>query len=165
MISESTKVQEILFVIILLALIMVRCISSPHSPQIFPLKSPFQSVITPVTQHLPQPAPGTGVILGMLKVENTNQPMVGIELYLAQHIGATQDTPIYKLDPDSAPHVITGGEGRFVFKDIPPGRYAIVIWTPFNSFLVRNPATGSELVIDVEPDRVYDVGILFERYP
>jgi len=152
--------QKLFLFVILLSLL--RC---APGPQISPLKSSMQSVSTLIPQQIPQPAPGTGVIVGMLKLEHTNQPMVGIELYLAQHIGATQDTPIYKLDPNSAPHAITGYDGRFVFKDIPPGRYAIVVWNPFNSFLVRNPATGSELVIEVGPDQVYDVGILFERYP
>jgi len=154
--------QGVLLLILFASLIIARCTSSP---QISPLESPLQSDNTPTPQQLLRPAPGTGVIVGMLKVEHTSQPMVGVELYLAQHIGVTQDTPLYNLDPDNAPHAITGDDGRFVFKDVPPGRYAIVIWNPFNSFLARNPATGLELVIDVRSDQVYDVGILFERYP
>jgi hypothetical protein len=145
-------------------LIVVGC--KPNA-QNSPLNSPLQPFSTPMPMpvQLPRPAPGTGVIGGVLKIEHTDQPMVGVDLYLARNIGVTKDTPIYNLEPDSAPHAITGDDGRFVFKDVPPGRYAIVIWNPFNSFLARDPATGLEMVIDVEPDQVYDIGTLFEPHP
>jgi hypothetical protein len=103
--------------------------------------------------------------MGILKVEHTDQPMAGAELYLALHIGVDEDTPMYSLEPDSAPHAAVEDNGRFVFKDVPPGRYAIVVWNPFNSFLALDPKTGLELVIDVRPDQVYDVGTLFEPHP
>lgn len=129
--------------------------------------SSLQSVSEPLAtaEMVLQPAPGTSIITGMLKVEHTNQPMVGVELYLASHIGADESTPMYSLEPDSSPHTTVQDDGRFIFKDVPPGRYAIVIWNPFNSFLARDPVTGSELVIDVEANHVYDEGTLFEPLP
>jgi hypothetical protein len=163
MLNGAKKRQGVFPLIVLVILIIAGC--APNS-QLSPLKSPFLVIDTPYKlSKLPHPAPGTSVIVGVLKLEHTNQPMVSVELYLAQHIGITQDAPIYKLDLDNAPRAITRNDGSFVFEEVPPGRYAIVIWSPFNSFLARNPATGSELVIDVEPDRIYDIGTLYERYP
>jgi hypothetical protein len=150
-----------------LLIVLMAIISCKPDIRSSPLNRPIQpfNILTSTPAQLPQPAPGTSIISGILKIENTDQPMVGVELYLAQHIGVTPDTPIYKLDLESAPYAITGDNGRFIFEDVPPGRYAIVIWIPFNSFLVRNPTTGSELLIDVEPNRIYDIGTLYERHP
>ncbi len=155
--------KKILLLFILMLALLTAC-----NPQtgVSPLTSPVQPTATPTTAPLvPKPAPGTAVVTGVMNIEHTDQPMIGVELYLGQHIGATPDTPMYALEPDSAPYAMTDDRGRFVFKDVPPGRYAIVVWNPFNSFLARNPATGVELVLDLKPDQVYDVGTLFEPLP
>lgn len=146
---------------------MLILVSCWPGTQVSPLNSPLQPTgwSEPTLVPPPKPAPGTGVIIGVIKVEHTNQPMAGVELYLARHIGATPDTPMYSMEPGSAPRAIVGDNGQFMFKDVPPGRYAIVVWNPMNSFLARDPATGRELVIDVQPDQVYNVGTLFEPHP
>jgi len=156
--------KKLLPFILLGLLLLTGCKAQPG---VSPLNSPFQPTATPAptASALPRPAPGTGVVGGILKIEHTDQPMQGVELYLGQHIGATPDTPMYSMDPSSAPHAITDEQGHFVFKDVPPGRYAIVVWNPFNSFLARDPATGLELIVEVKPDQVYEVGTLFEPLP
>lgn len=153
-----------LWLVFAVILILVSC--QPDT-QVSPLNSPLQPAggSEPTSVPPPKPAPGTGIIIGVIKVEHTNLPMAGVELYLARHIGITPDTPMYSMEPDSAPHATVGDNGQFVFKDVPPGRYAIVVWNPLNSFLARDPATGRELVIDVQPDQVYNVGTLFEPHP
>lgn len=148
-------------------LLLMVCCKPGVDVQISTLQSPLQPVglSEPAITPVPQPAPGTGIIVGVIKIEHTDQPMTGVELYLARHIGSTPDTPMYSLEPDSAPRATVADNGQFIFKNVPPGRYAIVVWNPFNSFMVRNPATGLELVIDVQPDQVYNVGTLFEPHP
>ncbi len=151
-----------------LLLILGLLVACKPGSQVSPLNSPLQPTPTPtekISYALPRPAQGKAVIGGVMMVENTETPMMSVELYLANHIGSTPDTPIYTLDPSSAPRAMTDNEGRFVFKDVPPGRYAIVVWNPFNSFLARNPQTGLEVIIDAQPDQVYDVGTLYEPLP
>ena len=154
----------LVWVIVVIMLLLVCC-----KPDIG--VSPLHSSLQPVSVSKPtsilsiQPAPGTATVVGILKIEHTDQPMAGVELYLALHIGVDENTPIYSLEPSSAPHAVVENNGRFVFKDVPPGRYSIVVWNPFNSFLVRDPKTGLELVIDVRPNQIYDLGILFEPLP
>lgn len=154
------------FLMVLLSLgLLVAC---KPGPQVSPLNSPLQPTATPTAKPvlmLPQPAPGTAVIGGILMIEHTDTPMMGVELFLANHIGSTPDTPMYSMDPSSAPKAVTENDGRFVFKDVPPGRYAIVVWNPFNSFLARDPKTGLELIVDVQADKTYDVGTLYEPQP
>lgn len=150
---------------LLLSITMLSCQSHKENSSLQSLSEQGLSEPLATAETVLQPAPGTSIVTGMLKVEHTNQPMVGVELYLASHIGADESTPMYSLEPDSSPHTTVQDDGRFIFKDVPPGRYAIVVWNPFNSFLARDPVTGSELVIDVQADQVYDVGTLFEPLP
>ncbi|MEM4234887.1 MAG: carboxypeptidase-like regulatory domain-containing protein [Candidatus Methanomethylicaceae archaeon] len=146
--------------IILTSLVSCKENSTPSlTPSILPTQ-PRESY-TPI----PKPEMGTSIILGVLKVEHTNQPMSGVELFLANHIGSTTDTPLYNLEPDSAPHAIVDSRGQFVFKNVKPGRYTIVVWNPFNSFLLRDPQTGFEFVIEVQPDQVYNIGTFYEPHP
>ncbi len=146
-------------------LLLVAC---KPAPGVSPLNSPIQPTATPTVQSkpsLPEPTEGMAVIGGVIKVEHTEQPMQGVELYLANHIGSTPDTPMYSMDPSSAPHALTDDNGHFVFTDVKPGRYAIVVWNPFNSFLARDPETGLELIIEAAPNQTYDVGTLYEPMP
>lgn len=156
------------WMILILMSLQFSCQSNSRiSPLNSQLNNPLRptDVSEPVSTPLPRPKPGTGIIVGVMKIRHTDQPMVGVELYLARHIGVTPDTPLYTMELDNAPHAITDANGRFIFKDVPPGRYAIVIWNPISSFLVRNPATGLELVIDVQPDQIHNLGVLFESQP
>lgn len=161
LISRYPPTLWLIFAVILL---LVSCKPDVRTS---PLSSPLKPAngVDPVVARRLKPAPGTGIIIGVIKIEHTDQPMAGVELYLARHIGITPDTPMYSIEPESAPRATVEDNGWFIFTDVPPGRYAIVVWNPLNSFLVRNPVTGSELVVDVQPDQVHNVGILFEPLP
>jgi hypothetical protein len=100
-----------------------------------------------------------------MQVENTGTPMVGAELFLGAHIGATADDPLYGMDPSAAPRTVTDEQGRFVFRDIEPGKYAIILWHPYNSSMVRDPKTQDPLEVSVTAGEVIDVGTLVEPHP
>lgn len=166
MTARHFKTILVLPLLLILLMSLVGCvpisqISTLHSPL---APAPLTHAV-PTGNGLPQPTEGKAVIRGVMRIIHTDTPMVGVELYLANHIGSTPETPMYGMDPSNAPHAITDSEGRFVFKDISPGHYAIVLWNPFNSFLVRDPKTGLHLTIDAQPDQVYDVGDLYESLP
>ncbi len=154
------------FVVVLMG-VMLLVLGCNPSPQVSPLNSPVQpAVASPEpTYEAPAPASGKGVITGILNIQNTEQPMANVELYLGTHIGASVDTPMYSLDPSTAPKAMTDENGRFAFKDVDPGFYVIIIWNPFNSFMVRDASTGAELTINLQADQVFDAGVLWESLP
>lgn len=151
-----------------LLLVLTLLVGCEPGPYVSPLNSPILPSPSPayeVSRELPQPAEGKAILTGVLKVEHTDTAMMGVELYLANHIGATPDTPMYSMDPSSAPRTATDNEGYFVFRDVPPGHYAIVVWSPFNSFLIRDPKTKLSFALDVQPNQVYDIGTFYEPLP
>lgn len=161
----QTMLKKALMVVLMGMLLLV--LGCNPTPQVSPLDSPIQpAVASPEpTFEAPEPSSGKGVITGVLNIANTEQPMANVELYLGNHIGATTDTPMYSLDPSTAPKTITDENGRFIFKDVDPGFYVIIIWNPFNSFMVRDASTGAELSINLQTDQVFDAGVLWESLP
>lgn len=154
------------FVVVLMG-VMLMALGCNPSPGVSPLDSPVQpAVVSPEpTYEVPVPASGKGVITGILNIQNTEQPMANVELYLGTHIGASVDTPMYSLDPSTAPKAMTDENGHFTFKDVDPGFYVIIIWTPFNSFMVHDASTGAELTVNLQADQVFDAGLLWESLP
>lgn len=141
----------ILFMSLIFVLMALFIIQKNHGSNNYKHASKQVSVLTPYSS----------IIKGILKADHNNRPLSGVELYLARHIGAKKDAPIYGLDPGSAPHTITEDDGSFVFVDVPEGRYVIVIWNPFNSFVIIDQNSGKEIVIEAKSNKIYDIGVLF----
>jgi hypothetical protein len=137
-------------------------IETPVSPSaVEPAGTPVAQM-TVVVPTPPTPQTGKGVIYGQLFLEGVELPMLGVELYLGDHIGVQDDVPLYGLDPESAQHTLVVDGGYFVFDDVPPGRYVLVVWNAASPRLARNPDTGVPLDLTMEPDQVINVGVLAE---
>ncbi len=111
----------------------------------------------------PTPRPGTGTVVGKLDWgAQENPPYNAQDLYLGRLIRASQlDVAqavsfTYGVDPQTAIH---NPDGTFAFTDIPPGSYALVIWTPGFSFVIENPE-GGLITVTVEADKTTDLGMI-----
>jgi hypothetical protein len=51
-------------------------------------------------------------------------------------------------------------QGDFIFKDIVPGKYGIMIWNPLTAASISDPKTGKTLFVDILPNQVLDLGLL-----
>jgi hypothetical protein len=86
----------------------------------------------------------------------------GGDLYLATFIQANQPEakPVIAFsegqNPKATNQII---DGTFVFTDVTPGEYALVVSNPYNSFVVEEPGGGSKLVT-VQADQVNDLGTI-----
>jgi hypothetical protein len=96
---------------------------------------------------------GTGLIVGRLFNEATRRPAGGVWLYLGEVIGP-EDNPQVIFDIGRAHVTISNDNGVFYFRDVPPGRYAIVIWTPATSFLLNQPNSEFTLLFSVAANEV-----------
>ncbi|MCU0520260.1 MAG: hypothetical protein MUF84_06170 [Anaerolineae bacterium] len=165
--------MRILVVLFLSGLLLAGCTEAtivPPEPMasVSPLLTEISPISTVVTLGAPDeftppaPAEGRAIITGRLGVENTRQPMAGIEVYLGDHIGSTDDTPLYGFDPGVAPRTVVGDDGRFVFPDVLPGRYVLIIWNAVSPMLARDADLGTPLDITVEAGQTTDLGLLLE---
>jgi hypothetical protein len=84
-------------------------------------------------------------------------------LYLAPvnpEKGSSQQPFIY-FSRTSNPMAIQDLEnGRFIFKDVNPGQYAVVVWSPGGSFFLEDSG-GDTLLIEGKMDMVNDLGVIF----
>ncbi len=111
---------------------------------------------------IPKPSNGKAVVTGQLLVEGVQgKPYLGA-LYLASTIPpSTPDFPplVSFSEQTDQLGVMDVNTGRFLFKDVAPGTYAIVLWTPFGG----NPlldSSGGTLLFDVKSDETKDLGII-----
>ncbi len=110
---------------------------------------------------IPTPSSKTGVITGkLLSGVSDPQPFI-TDLYLGHAIQPDQPgyDPIISFSEDSDPKAdqdpITG---EFVLSGIEPGTYALVIWTPVASTVIRDQNTGGFLLFEVEEGTLIDLG-------
>jgi hypothetical protein len=111
---------------------------------------------------VPAPSSGLAVITGQLmSAGETNKPYIAT-LYLAS---VKQDDdpshpPEINFSAKSDPMAIQDIEtGNFVFKDVNPGQYAIVVWSPGKSFFLKD-ASGTTIIVEGKADEVNDLGVI-----
>lgn len=122
---------------------------------------------TPVAIQLPEslviPEPGndTGIVVGQLVSGADQTPFLGA-LYLARTITADKaDQPrIVAFSDSTDPLAVQDQGGHFLFVDITPGVYALVIWNPVTSTVIQDEETKEYKLIDVKAGEVTDLGTI-----
>jgi hypothetical protein len=92
------------------------------------------------------------------------QPAVGSILYLGEYVGLDAN-PLVVLDVAQHEYTEVGEEGRFCFRAVGSGRYALIVWSAVESALLSDPATGYSLAVEVMPSEVTDVGLIYTPIP
>jgi hypothetical protein len=119
---------------------------------------------------IPTAAAGKGVVHGVLLHTNTQKPITedeGIQLFLAPIMRSSNDAvTVAGLDKTTAPRALPDSNGTFVFTDVAPGEYALVLVTPLTESLIRDPADANrDLIVKIAPDQTTDLGSLYIQYP
>lgn len=113
--------------------------------------------------NVPSPNNGLAIISGrLLKAGQSNIPYVSA-LYLAPVVTSDvpNQTPEIKFSLKSNQLAIQNIlSGQFIFTDVSPGKYAIVMWTPGKSTFL-NDSNGTPVIIEAKPDEVNDIGIIY----
>lgn len=145
----------------LLVLTLSACETSARqsSPAPYPLTEPsFPPIIVIPTPSAPNKATVTGILLVK---GNPPRPVVGALLYLADIIPEARGTPwLAGFERQFSPRTQTDNAGRFVFLDVPAGKYSLVLDRVSQAFLLRNPQDESDLLFEPEPGQVLDLGNL-----
>ena len=116
----------------------------------------------PESLDIPEPASDRGIVTGQLLTPGPGgSPYIG-SLYLASTITSDQEgfPPIVAFSDQTDPLAIQDRTGRFLFSDVPPGIYALVIWNPVSSTVIEEPGTNDYLVFEVEAGEVTDLGVI-----
>lgn len=146
------------------------CKSLVSTPFISPFPAPSTNALISPLPHsppaiteviVPTPRQEYGIVRGRIMVESNVNMVIG-ELFLAESVQTSDpNIRVPALDIDHAPKAYFQRQtGDFIFTDVPPGTYGLVVWEPFNSFLVDDPETGGTLFISVKANDILDLGEL-----
>ncbi|MEM2676118.1 MAG: hypothetical protein QXT10_06470 [Candidatus Bathyarchaeia archaeon] len=118
----------------------------------------------------PLPTPSSSdvaIISGRLlrDLGSHSEPMVGTKILLASVLRAEDGTPIMVgASEETSPAAITAENGAFIFTDVIPGTYGIVVVTPIGLFLIRDKM-GKDFLFTVQPGAVLDLGEVHTTLP
>lgn len=114
----------------------------------------------PETYEIPETSANTGVIIGQFKDINTGEPLKFHTIYLADILTFVGSDEIgYTLDPEYSPHTTSDSQGRFAIGEALPGKYVIMVWTPFQSTVLIDYKTNQVIVIEIVAGETIDIGI------
>ena len=125
------------------------------------------SLLSPLMTNLadiPTPTTRSGVVTGrLLTPDEHGKPYISV-LYLGNVLRSSDNPSAPPLISFSEQYSIKGDQdpqtGQFYFSNVPPGEYAIIIWTPAISMPLKDPRTKQEIIFRVEPGKVTDLGII-----
>jgi hypothetical protein len=138
-------------------------VSSLDSPIEDALPSPDDTDDTPPA--LPSPSTGLAVISGRVIDLATNKRPSECIIYLGdvQHLDTGK--PVVSLDQKEDLYAIPAENGWFIFSEVPPGDYGVILFNPDVSFLLEAPDNSGSLIIEVEPGQVLRLGTIKVSMP
>lgn len=119
--------------------------------------APAASIPTPKSDQV-------GVVVGKLlnrKPQSDLKPLAGAPVYLGKILKSQQGAEgMVELAKETAPKATVDAQGQFVFSDVPPGRYGLMLDTPLGAILLNKPVTGEGMIADVGGGKTFDFGEL-----
>lgn len=116
---------------------------------------------------IPSPKPNTGVVTGRLLLLDTQEPFLAPALYLGEVINNANSGPnlpqVLSVTTGVDPVAVQSQNGIFVFSDINPGEYGIIIWTPMSLLPIRdvNSTENNIIIVKVDAGETTDLGDIF----
>lgn len=119
----------------------------------------FEANLTPVAPE-PEFSSDTGAMTVVLRYPDGERPVRG-QLFFAAGTLPVEGVdggfiPVHDQVNDPSGH--SDAQGKLVISNIPPGQYALVLFTPLGSVLVENSATNEALVFDIIAGELLDLG-------
>ena len=123
------------------------------------------NVVNPVEiPSLPQPQAGKSVVAGQVKTNTDQQPIANAPVYLAQvYWDADHKKAAFALDLARSPAVTTDAQGFFVFNDIDPNEYVLVVGDFYGQNDVVRESNGDARVYKTDAGKLLNVGIVNVR--
>ena len=115
------------------------------------------------TVVVPTPSADKGVITGVIMTNPSQpKPAPGLILYLADILPEAQGTPfLAAFDRVHSVRTLTDPNGRFVFADITPASYSLILDRVFQAFLLSDPKKpGADFIFVAQGGKLLDLGNL-----
>jgi len=106
-----------------------------------------------------------GRVSGILQVGS--HPAKNALLYLAETIKDSAGIDSFAaMDRIRSPKAVADDQGRFVFSNVPPGNYGLILDVITSSYLLMKPDSEEVLLIEVSAEKQVDLGtLLYDSLP
>ncbi len=104
-----------------------------------------------------------GIIVGKIFVVSggVEKPADGLILYLAEIIVDEKGNASFAaFERVNSPRATTDDSGSFIFENVRPGSYGLVLDVITNSYMLMKPRTKDPIILEVSKGSVYDLGVL-----
>jgi hypothetical protein len=133
----------------------------------YPWPGSPEQALTGASLSIPDPKPDSAVIVGILS-EN-GKPLANATIYLADVLqdDDTGEFQVASYSRETSPRATVDQNGQFVFADIKPGKYSLIVDNFSTYFSLFEPADSEKpLIFSVEPGKTTDLGALdYEDLP
>ena len=105
----------------------------------------------------------TGALSGalLLKTDDGLKPVADVKIALGETLSDDEgDERVVAYEPSTAPVAYTDSTGRFVFEELPTGRYGLILDVVLSSFLLYKEGTLDAILFDITAGEVTDLGRL-----
>jgi hypothetical protein len=97
----------------------------------------------------------------LLLQDGESIPVTQAIIYLAEILPDDQgELRLAAMDRVNSPRSVTDEKGSFLFEDVPPGNYGLVLDMIRQSYLLGDPESGEALIITLEEGEAVDMGDL-----
>jgi len=112
--------------------------------------------------EIPTPASDDAVITGyLLQGISDPEPLMNAILYLAEIVDSTDGRKaLASFDRRSSPATQTDMNGKFIFTQVEPNEYALVLDRIYNSFLLQDPEAGGDFLFVAKAGEILNLGDL-----
>lgn len=107
------------------------------------------------------PAPDMGLVMGKFIDINTKEAYPA-SLYLSKNLTADHPgyPPVISFSYQTNPRAAQDDYGNFLFSDIEPGQYVIVVYKPSGQDFIKDSETNQPQLIDVKANQILELGTL-----
>ncbi|MCP5096071.1 MAG: hypothetical protein GY943_10995, partial [Chloroflexi bacterium] len=116
--------------------------------------------------NFPQADGNNGVVGGVLIREIVSEgflPLEPVKLTLAEIINTTEGNPAYVRENDQSPQAELFPTGIFIFRNVPPGGYGLMVDVGYTKFPILE--NGTPLLITVTANEKLDLGQIITVLP
>ncbi len=132
------------------------------------LNSPLTSPLPKNARGVPTPAPARAAVAGRIVPDPpTSYSIEGVTIFFGTRLPLTPGPDfLVNMSPQTSPKAVLDKEGYFAIADLPPGEYALVIWSPHNSVMIGEKQQPDKVMLmKVSAGQQLDLGALVTKMP
>lgn len=136
------------------------------SPQPYPgpTGEPTATKVIPTPIIIPTPGSDMGIVIGKLLTSDPDHKPYLASLYLGNTINPDKEgfPPMVSLSEATDPLAVQDETGFFMFMNVKPGFYALIVWNPITSTVIQDEKKENYRIFEVKPGETLDLGeVLF----